>query len=486
MRTRGLFVTLALLAPVGCGGGQGDGPRPDAELPDASPPPDAPAEVPMISDVLTCGVAGTAGGLSDGTELQRHDYDLNAFPDALCNDGTTAVMYYRPFSGAANEQRWVIQLQGGGGCSREQSCADRWCQVGTNFSMTGMTSSVAPEAAIDGNGILERRADNPVGDWNHVFLRYCSSDTWSGTARDVIVDAEEPVMGGAVQFRMHFLGSRILDAALGTLRQQGVPALTYTLDGGAVPMPDLDEAEQVLVAGASAGGGGVVWNVDRIVADLEGVNPGVLIRALIDSAFAPSLETLDYSLADVCLAPELMSCDWPSYVMADAGTSLALWQPVWDRSCYDWHQANLPGTDWQCGDQSHVTRHHVTTPMFVRMSQHDSLISGNFRDGGFSVDGTAAMTLDEFATLVRVQLEDLADIQATAHEGADITVVPGAFGPTCPKHETLRSTPDVFNATIRDGADDLAMFDVILNWLMLSPPSILVTQPGGIESCPPP
>ncbi len=69
--------------------------------------------IPMISDVLTCGRTGIADRLAPGVQMQRADIDLGVFPDALCNDGTAAVIYFRPFLGPANRSRWVIQLQGG-------------------------------------------------------------------------------------------------------------------------------------------------------------------------------------------------------------------------------------------------------------------------------------------------------------------------------------------------------------------------------------
>ena len=75
---------------------------------------DAGTDVPSIADVLECGRNG-AGGLARGRDaslLQRHDVDLAAFPEALCNDGTGAVFYVRPHEGDANRHRWVIPAPG--------------------------------------------------------------------------------------------------------------------------------------------------------------------------------------------------------------------------------------------------------------------------------------------------------------------------------------------------------------------------------------
>jgi len=133
----------------------------------------------------------------------------------MCNDGSPAIFYYRPATAATARNKWVIYLQRGGSCPNANACANRWCSVDTNFSATGMSSKSAPKPAIrDGGGIFEQRADNPVGTWNHVLVKYCSSDTWSGTAKDMLLDADDPLAKTPVLIRMHFLGSRILDATL--------------------------------------------------------------------------------------------------------------------------------------------------------------------------------------------------------------------------------------------------------------------------------
>ena len=84
----------------------------------------------------------------------------------------------------------------------------------------------------------------------------------------------------------------------------------------------------------------------------------------------------------------------------------------------DWHDAHAPATAYQCSDDDHLIRHHVTTPMFVRMGQRDELISDGYV-GSFSLPGApAAMTLAEFAAVVRRDVAGLANLRTTAEEGA--------------------------------------------------------------------
>lgn len=437
----------------------------------------------MISDVLSCGQQGTAGGLANGTVMQRVDLDNAAFPDALCNDGSPAIIYFRPFSGAANRNNWLIQLQGGGGCGSGQTCAKRWCMIDTNFSMVQMTSTTSPVVGIDGKGITQRRSENPLGNWNLIFIKYCSSDSWAGVTRDAVLQTD--IEGTLVDYRIHFLGNRIIDAVLDTLRRDGVPTLTYTQGQSPIVMPDLDNASRVILAGASAGGSGVANNADRVGDYLRANNPACTVqgcpldyRVLIDSSFGPSLEDLDVTTSSFCTMSNI--CDWEGL---NAFVSQAH-DANSDASCVQWHENNDPGTEWQCNDTGHVIRNHVTSPMFVRMGQKDSLVSSNRIGAGYTVPGVGPLDLPLFMQIVRDEGAALANIQTTAHEGSLITVVPGVFAPRCPKHETLRSSPDTFDVVINDGPTNLSMFDVVGNWVMGNGTSILITPDGGSDFCP--
>ena len=66
-------------------------------LPVAAQQPDPPPRIPTIDKVLSCGRTAIAGSLADGTDLQRFTFSPGEFPNALCNDGSPAIFYYRPF-----------------------------------------------------------------------------------------------------------------------------------------------------------------------------------------------------------------------------------------------------------------------------------------------------------------------------------------------------------------------------------------------------
>jgi hypothetical protein len=442
--------------------------------------------VPLVSEILECGTPAGAGNLNRGNELQRHDIDIETFPDALCNDGTGAVFYFRPHSGDTSTNRWVIQLQGGGGCRSGDSCADRWCSVGTNFGMTQMTANLAPEDGINGAGILDRRAANPLGNANQVFIRYCSSDSWSGTARNVVFAAQYPRTDEPIEMRVHFLGSRIIDAVFSILRQDGVDALNYTLGEGSVALPDIDDAEFVVLAGASAGGAGATQNADRVGELLRANNTScdgddcpLEYRVIIDSSFGPSRENYDFSETPLCTEHGL--CDYATHQQASSASVARIWQQIVDTSCLAFHEED--DDQWRCGDTEHVIRHHITTPMLVRMGQRDSLKSGNAIDTGFRVDGEP-LDLATFARLVREQLAATASIHEDAEEADEIDTGPAIYGPTCAKHETLRNNAATYNVRIDVDGDSYTMFDIFLSWVREEGPRVAIAENPDDNVCP--
>lgn len=454
---------------------------------------DAGALAPMIQSALPCGTPASAGGLREGADLQRHTIDPARFPQARCNDGTPAVMYYRPYQGAANRDRWVVQLQGGGSCASGAECAERWCSYMMAFGMTQMTSSLAPTRGIPADGILNRaRVENPMRDWNHVFLRYCSSDMWSGTHDDAVVDAVVPGTATPARFRLHFAGARIFDAAITTLRQDGAQALAYTLAGGSVAMPDLDDAAVVILAGASGGAAGVIRNVDRLATALRANNAAcasggacpLRVSALIDSILAPDREALDWSQSPACTRDHL--CDYASFFRAQYASGE---QPLVgvrnDDTCEAWHRSNRPGEEWRCLDPTYALLNHVTTPMFVRMGQTDQLIGRMLFEAMLRVPGRSALTAADFAAGVRQQLQRVRDAQTLANERALIRAAPGTFGPSCSKHETLSDDDSTYNVSIDEGGAPVPFLRVLTNWFTGTGVTNLVTQPGGHDSCTP-
>ncbi|MGK0362837.1 MAG: hypothetical protein ACI9U2_005159 [Bradymonadia bacterium] len=462
----------------------------DAALVDAAPDGGG-DEAPWIGEALAdCRTTGGAGSTGAGNALSRVDVDLAVFPDAVCNDGTGAVFYVRRATTREAAGKWVIQLQGGGSCASGSACAGRYCKEGTNFAADKMSSAYAPERGTNARGILASRPENPFDGWNHVFVHYCSSDMWAGRQQAVDVDATHPTSGDPVRYRAAFQGSAIVDAVIDTLRRDGVGPVSQRGPDGALELPDLDAADEVVLAGASAGGAGVTFNLDRVATGLRAANDAcdgddcaLRVWGLIDSIYGVSITRLDLTSSTLCT--ELNICAADDFLQADYAAKSALWSPSLDDTCEAWHATNQPGDAFRCVSNSYVIENHVTTPFVLRMGLTDSLIGENMASRGFTVPerGDAELTLELFAELVAERMRTLPDIGVTANEAAAVEAAPGVYGPRCPKHETISSDADTYD--VRIDVDGRAIsFPMLLTSSRAGGPSVAVTVDGERSVCP--
>jgi hypothetical protein len=391
---------------------------------------------------------GAAGLVNAGTKLFRVDLDLAKHPDAVCNDGTGGAFYARKGTGTG-ANRWVIFLEGGGGCSSGSDCQDRWCSANTNFGAFKMSNRYLPAKGIGGGGILSDRADNVFANFNTVWIAYCSSDSWAGRARDRILT--DDTRGRT--YSLHFLGARILDAVLTELRA----GVAYqNANDQTVTMPSLDDAEVVLFTGESAGGRGSKTNADRVGAYLQGTNrTGHLVfRGVFDASDQPSGEGL------------------PEYEQRQKGANAleaVLKAARLDESCLARH----PNDPWRCSDVDHLTEHHVTTPFFVRT---DLLDSNTTKDFG-TEDWIFGDQLWLYAQLTWDHLDRLTRIRQTAEEKADIAIDPGVYGPHCDNHTALRDDAKFYGDKVATASGPVSFHDALRNWLLSQTPGVAINQP---------
>ncbi len=223
-----------------------------------------------LSWSLACGAAGMgdAGGVkspkkpraprnSDGPKSRS--WESKQIQDgvsrgAVCNNGEAATYFLREGSGD-NADRWIVYLEGGGECSSASECERR------RKPLKEPSKSEHPARGVF--------SDNPSGNphfhnWNAVFVPYCSSDHWVGD------QPASPDNG-----RHHFRGSRIVRGVLTDLKK------TH----------GLATARQLVLAGGSAGGLGVMHNLDRAAESL----PNVQVLGVNDGAYTPVLAFADVS-----------------------------------------------------------------------------------------------------------------------------------------------------------------------------------------------
>ncbi|XP_076869773.1 carboxylesterase notum2 [Brachyhypopomus gauderio] len=282
---------------------------------------------PSVDDVSPLG-PGPATGSSPavrGTPQQgtADDMKLHFLKNtaAICNDGTVAGFYLKESKGS---KRWLIFLEGGWCCYNKETCDARYKNIPRL-----MSSSEWPQTRT-GSGILSSQAEeNPH--WhnaNMVFVPYCSSDVWSGNKAST-----RAKQGKETEFS--FMGSVIIREMLRALALKG-----------------LKQAKVVMLAGTSAGGTGVLLNIEKVASQLQQLGADAQVRGLVDSGWF--LESKQQKSHD-CL--DSVSCSPVDAIKK----GIRLWNGVIPEKCKQHYKR---GEEWQCFF-GHKLYSFLTTPLFV-------------------------------------------------------------------------------------------------------------------------
>ncbi|KAK1330711.1 hypothetical protein QTO34_008649 [Cnephaeus nilssonii] len=250
---RALLLLLGLLQ--GAGGGEGRktwrrrGQQPPPQRAEAAPAAGPPVEsfpldftaVEGNMDSFMAQVKSLAQSLYPCSAQQlNEDLRLHLLlnTSVTCNDGSPAGYYLKESKGS---RRWLLFLEGGWYCFNRENCDSRYS------TLRRLMSSKDWPRTRTGTGILSSQPEENPHWWNAnmVFIPYCSSDVWSGAS------PKSDKRGGA-----------------GT------------------PGKGLSGAKVLLLAGSSAGGTGVLLNVDRVAEQLQELgHPAIQVRGLVDSGW---------------------------------------------------------------------------------------------------------------------------------------------------------------------------------------------------------
>ncbi|HSP80548.1 MAG TPA: pectin acetylesterase-family hydrolase, partial [Myxococcaceae bacterium] len=402
---------------------------------------------------------GTGGSVNYGTRLQAWQMGdpgtpmlkrtLNSQAGARCNDGSPAVMYLRPAPiGSPDGDKWIIHLDGGGGCRDVEDCRDRWCSLGGQvFDVAGKMSSLGAHDAISENqGLFSPVTGNAFRGFNHVLVHYCSSDNWIGSALP-----GEPVdpKGQQVSYDIELQGEAIVADVFGTLHNGPTWAdpgpLSEYYDR---PMPDLDTASVVIVSGDSAGGGGVRHHIDKIRDRLMFFNPGVSVYAFIDAGVGPALydPALSWSNSPYNDYLDMMDSE-------KEPTVRGFWRA--DDSALDQSCLNLAPDPLYCLDTVYTLENHITTPFAVRQDLTDPLpmprLVGEWKLFADS-EAFARASADQLVILRTAGIEPRPDASV--------------FGPNCGKHIAIRDNGGfALTTTTSSTGNGLPWHDLVVNWL---------------------
>jgi len=162
------------------------------------------------------------------------------YPEALCNDSSPAGYIFRRGSGHGM-RRWIIELQGGGQCDDNATCATRDKSL---TSTTGLISGVSPGGTLDGILSADPAVNPDFYDANAVRVLYCSSDFWTGSK----APSRLPFKRGNAAETWYFHGRAIATAVLNDLVTKR-----------------FDAADEVLLTGDSAGGVGIILDANDML-----------------------------------------------------------------------------------------------------------------------------------------------------------------------------------------------------------------------------
>lgn len=413
-----------------------------------------------------------------GIPLLRRTIDVGIYPEARCNDGTAAVMYIRPANAAYGgnpivnpSRKWLIFLDGGGGCRNADECLlDRWCSGGGQvFDRAGKMSSAAAPAAIRGFGIFSLQppapAVNQFADYNHVLVHYCSSDNWIGSSQLAGVSTST---GTAYDIR--FQGEAIVNAVVSTLLNGPVgadPAVAAAFYNTTVP--NLQAASEILLGGESAGGGGLRHHLDSLYTLLQAAvaDPEVKINAVVDAGAPPGLWDPAISWAD-----PYSPGDYPDNLLTQVEPPVrSFWganDSALDASCLDpaWAAAhNLIGSHPQiCYDTTYTLMNHITTPVFLRQDINDPLGKQRY------VDWALYATSDDFWSAQFAQLNLFAGYTPAAGGLEPPLAAPGVQGIHCNRHVAIQTNDGFYAHNVTGpGVPARSFHDLLVAWLAGAP-----------------
>lgn len=417
------------------------------------------------------------------------ELDTDTYPNATCSDGSPGAFYVRPGIGD-DTNRWVIHLQGGGRCQDYETCKERWCGEQGVYSAAKMSSDWNGDgetnllASAEGRGMAlipdpanpNHPSVNEFATWSHVFVYYCSSDSWMGRASDVTFTS------GWKSFEMNTRGHTILAIMRKLLRRNGPLGTSWVPDplqpGNCDPveedvdsnlcMPDLDAAEEILFTGTSAGALGAIQNADWFLSMFPNAKTGLVLDGnisipdhILDANVIEAIEYEDPETPEISAIEEHgLHSGYRETTFGDQWEADEYYDSIdafVDETCADYQGATF--------DQWHACTHVapllegygvdsfgfvplIETDTFLRFDLEDNTVSKNFTQHPSLKTGISLFNalldedtnLDDFIAFSREALIDFFE---------NSEPVSGVFAPRCSTHVGLELN-GFFSDTTKD------------------------------------
>lgn len=278
---------------------------------------------------------GRRNFITDKAEKYRNNLVLTRIRNAqklnaTCIDDSDAVFYK---SIHLNSKHWIIHLQAGGSCVSLDDCLER--------SNGPLGSSIHMDYAFTGEYTLSNdpKVNPTFHSWNKVFIPYCSGDVFVGRKPK----HKHP-------FKMPMLGHFIVVAVIKQLIQD------YRINRKGV---------KILFGGTSAGGLGVIANVDHV----KNLTHPAEVKAYNDGGWF----TLYPNFGEDFFSPEL-----PQFFKFLTYIFDHYWDGFVDETCRD----QMPKA--AACLYGELASKHISTPLFVMVARWDSyqltrLVAVNFK-----------------------------------------------------------------------------------------------------------
>ena len=288
----------------------------------------------MNALAATAILALCAAATATATPMSRVMLNSSDAGGARCLDGSPFGYYLRRSAAAdtaaTSSSSWIIFLEGGGLCVEPIDCLSRAKSALGSSTKWGATWTPGTDGAQD--ILSDDVTTNPsFAGFNHVYMPYCSGDTWTGTR------LEKDLYG------LNFAGHLNLRAA--------IAHLNATQGFG-------DTATEILFMGSSAGGIGTFQNADY-AREAWFPRRAVVKAAPVSGYYFPSPVISFPQFAFNVTKPAV---GWP------AAQYFTRWfQSALDVSCAAAH----PGSDaHRCWDASFLYK-YIDTPLFVVENRFD-------------------------------------------------------------------------------------------------------------------
>lgn len=259
-------------------------------------------------------------------------FTLEAYPHALCTDGSPAAYYFAPSLSETSAKLWIFHLDKGGMCYDGSSCRSRcgpggWAHGQGSNSLCG---SGQWADTIDAKGIFA--SVHPLlRDANKIYVKYCSSDAhWANTS--IRHDGRDYELRGGV------VVESVLHEAVHT---HGLGAVSDTT---------------LIFGGSSAGSRGAMAHLDYVPAMLGSASANVnKIVGFLDSPLWLDREPLDGGVSRADVVQQ-------AFANFDLGNRLG-------SDC----AAKHAGEEWKCY-MGHYRVPTLQTPALIVASQFDSYL----------------------------------------------------------------------------------------------------------------